>query len=121
MSTLLLVRLWLMVFLHYFIWGAWYSAMSTYLSKLGFEGSQIGLAYGTTAVGALVSPFIVGIVADRFFATQRILGVLHLVGAGLLYWVSTLKDFGSFYPVLIAYTITYMAGHGLTNALTLQR
>jgi nucleoside transporter len=108
-----------MVFLHYFIWGAWYSAMSTYLSKLGFEGSQIGLAYGTTAVGALVSPFIVGIVADRFFATQRILGVLHLVGAALLYWVSTLKDFGSFYPVLIAYTITYMAGHGLTNALTL--
>jgi nucleoside transporter len=119
MSTLLLVRLWLMVFLHYFIWGAWYSAMSTYLSKLGFEGSQIGLAYGTTAVGALVSPFIVGIVADRFFATQRILGVLHLVGAALLYWVSTLKDFSSFYPVLIAYTITYMAGHGLTNALTL--
>jgi nucleoside transporter len=108
-----------MVFLHYFIWGAWYSAMSTYLSKLGFEGSQIGLAYGTTAVGALVSPFIVGIVADRFFATQRILGVLHLVGAALLYWVSTLKDFSSFYPVLIAYTITYMAGHGLTNALTL--
>ena len=119
MSPLLLVRLWLMVFLHYFIWGAWYSAMSTYLSKLGFEGSQIGLAYGTTAVGALVSPFIVGIVADRFFATQRILGALHLVGAALLYWVSTLKDFGSFYPVLIAYTITYMAGHGLTNALTL--
>ncbi len=119
MSTLLLIRLWLMVFLHYFIWGAWYSAMSTYLSKLGFEGSQIGLAYGTTAVGALVSPFIVGIVADRFFATQRILGALHLVGAALLFWVSTLKDFGSFYPVLIAYTITYMAGHGLTNALTL--
>jgi nucleoside transporter len=119
MQPLLLVRLWLMVFLHYFIWGAWYSAMSTYLSKLGFEGSEIGLAYGTTAIGALVSPFIVGIVADRFFATQRILGVLHLAGAVLLYWVSTLKDFGSFYPVLIAYTITYMAGHGLTNALTL--
>ncbi len=119
MNPLLLVRLWLMVFLHYFIWGAWYSAMSTYLSKLGFEGSQIGLAYGTTAVGALVSPFIVGIIADRFFATQRILAFLHLIGAALLYWVSTLKDFGSFYPVLIAYTITYMAGHGLTNALTL--
>jgi nucleoside transporter len=94
--------------------------MGTYVvTKLGFTGGQVGLVYGTTAVGALVSPFIVGIIADRFFATQRILGFLHLAGAGLLYWVSTLQEFGSFYPVLLAYTITYMAGHGLTNALTL--
>ncbi|MCX6837295.1 MAG: MFS transporter, partial [Verrucomicrobia bacterium] len=120
MKPLLLVRFWLMVFLHYFVWGAWYVTMGTYVvTKLGFTGGQVGLVYGTTAVGALVSPFIVGIIADRFFATQRILGFLHLVGAGLLYWVSTLENFGSFYPVLLAYTITYMAGHGLTNALTL--
>jgi nucleoside transporter len=109
-----------MVFLHYFVWGAWYVTMGTYVvTKLGFTGGQVGLVYGTTAVGALVSPFIVGIIADRFFATQRILGCLHLAGAGLLYWVSTLQEFGRFYPVLLAYTITYMAGHGLTNALTL--
>jgi nucleoside transporter len=120
MKPLLLVRFWLMVFLHYFVWGAWYVTMGTYVvTKLGFTGGQVGLVYGTTAVGALVSPFIVGIIADRFFATQRILGFLHLAGAGLLYWVSTLQEFGSFYPVLLAYTITYMAGHGLTNALTL--
>lgn len=120
MKPLLLVRFWLMVFLHYFVWGAWYVTMGTYVTtKLGFTGAQVGLVYGTTAAGALVSPFIGGIIADRFFATQHILAFLHLVGAGLLYWVSTFNDFGSFYPVLLAYTITYMAGHGLTNALTL--
>ena len=120
MSLALLLRLQLMVFLHYFVWSCWYVTMGTYTTvQLHFEGTQVGLLYGTTAVGALVSPFIVGIIADRFFATQRILAFLHFVGAALLYWVSTLKDFGMFYPVLIAYTVTYMAGHGLTNALTL--
>lgn len=120
MKPTLFLRLWIMVFLHYFVWGAWYVTMGTYLTKtLGFGGEQVGLAYGSTAVGALVSPFIVGIVADRFFATQRILSLLHLLGAALLYLVSTLKGFGQFYPALLAYTVTYMAGHGLTNALTL--
>ena len=121
MTPMLFVRLWVMVFLHYFVWGAWYVTMGTYLTKsLEFRGEQVGLAYGSTAVGALLSPFIVGIVADRFFATQRILAVLHLAGAALLYYVSTLHDFGQFYPALLAYTVTYMAGHGLTNSLTLQ-
>ena len=120
MKLTLYLRLWIMVFLHYFVWGAWYVTMGTYLNEsLKFTGAQIGLAYGSTAVGALVSPFIVGIIADRFFATQRILAFLHLAGAALLYLVSTMKGFGQFYPVLLAYTVTYMAGHGLTSTLTL--
>ena len=109
-----------MVFLHYFVWGTWYVTMGTYLNgTLKLEGGQIGLAYGSTAIGAMVSPFFAGIIADRFFATQRLLGCLHLVGAALLYYVSTATTFSVFYPALIAYTISYMAGHGLTNALAL--
>ncbi len=120
MPPLLLVRLWVMVFLHYFVWGTWYVTMGTYISgTLHFEEWQTGLAYGSTAVGAMVSPFLVGIVADRFFATQRILAFLHLLGAALLYGVSLSQNFGEFYPMLLAYTISYMAGHGLTSSLTL--
>lgn len=122
MSPLMFVRLWTMVFLHYFVWGAWYATMSAYLSQtLQFSDEQIGLAYGTTAIGAMVSPFLAGIIADRFFATQHMLAALHLIGAGLLYWISTLTNFSIFYPALILYTVTYMAGHGLTNTLTLHQ
>lgn len=120
MSPFLFARLWLMVFLHYFVWGAWYVTMGTYLTRsLGFPGTQVGLAYGSTAIGAMVSPFVAGIVADRYFATQRLLGVLHLLGAGLLYLIATFTTFPVFYPALIGYTVTYMAGHGLTSSLTL--
>lgn len=108
-----------MVFLHYFVWSCWYNTMAVYLGKLNFTGTQIGLAYGTTAIGALISPFIIGVIADRFVPAQRLLGVLHLLGAGLLWWISQQTTFNIFYPSLIVYTLTYMAGHGLINTITL--
>lgn len=120
MTALLLLRLQVMVFVHYFVWGCWYVTMGTYLTNsLRFPGSEVGLAYGTFAVGAMLSPFFAGIVADRFFATQRLLGCLHLFGASILYYVSTLETFSAFYTALLIYTISYAAGHGLTNTLTL--
>jgi nucleoside transporter len=93
--------------------------MAVYLGKLNFTGTQIGLAYGTTAIGALISPFLIGVIADRYVPAQRLLGVLHLLGAALLWWISQQTSFSIFYPSLIAYTLTYMAGHGLINTITL--
>ena len=112
-------KLFVMMFLQYFVWGAWYVTVGTYLGEtLGFQGQQIGLAVGTTAVAAMISPFFVGMVADRYFATERILAVLHLAGAFVLMAASTLEAFGPFYVVLLVYTLLYIPTLALTNSLS---
>src|SRR5438094_7733557 len=118
MSLTVRLKLSVLMFLQYFVWGAWYVTMGTWLGgRLHFSGSQIGLAAGTTALAAMISPFFVGMIADRFLATERILAALHAAGGTILFVASTENTFGPFYLVLLAYALCYMPTLALSNSL----
>ncbi len=113
------LKLSILMFLQYFVWGAWAVTMGTWLgASLQFDGGQVGLAYGANAVAAIVSPFFVGMIADRFFATQRVLAVLHLAGGVLLFLASTQQSFGAFYALLLAYALCFMPTLALSNSIS---
>ena len=91
-----------MMFLQFFIWGSWFVTLGAYLGgALSANGMQIGGAFSTQSWGAIIAPFFIGLVADRYFSAQKVLAVLHLSGAILMYWLYRATAFIDFYPVLL--------------------
>jgi nucleoside transporter len=115
-------RLSAMMFLQFFIWGGWFVTLGTFLSsQLGASGSQIGMAFSTQSWGAIIAPFVIGLIADRFFNAERILAVLHLLGAVLLYQLYRAPDFAAFYPYVLAYMMIYMPTMALVNSVAFRQ
>jgi nucleoside transporter len=115
------IRLSALMFLEFFIWGAWYVTMGTYLDKVLHAGEWVGKAYSALAIATIISPFFVGMIADRFFAAQKLLGVLHLAGAALLCELSTLRDPNTFYWVLLLYSLLYAPTLALANSVAFRQ
>jgi nucleoside transporter len=106
-----------MMFLQFFVWGTWYVTMGTYLFKVGFTGLEIGAAYSTINWGAIVSPFFVGIIADRFFSAQKVMAAIHLTGAVILFYLANITDPSVFFWTLLLYSLLYMPTLALANAI----
>ncbi|MEM9686090.1 MAG: MFS transporter [Bacteroidota bacterium] len=119
MKKIIQFQLSLMMFLEFFIWGGWFVTMGIYLpNTLNTSGAETAMAYSTQSWGAILAPFIIGLIADRFFNAERILGILHLIGAFLMYQMANAADFGVFYPYVFGYMIAYMPTLALVNSVS---
>ncbi len=119
MNTTTRIQLSFMMFLEFFIWGGWFVTMGIFLpSTLNASGAESALAYSTQSWGAIIAPFIIGLIADRYFNAERILGVLHLLGAVLMYQMATAENFAVFYPYVLGYMIAYMPTLALVNSVS---
>ncbi|MFN8239976.1 MAG: nucleoside permease [Bacteroidales bacterium] len=111
-----------MMFLQYYIWGSWYVTMGTFMTKyLGSTGIQIGAAYSALAIATMISPFFVGMIADRFFSAQRVMGILHLTGGLLLYIASRTDTNSAFYWIIMLYSLAYMPTIALSNSVAFRQ
>jgi nucleoside transporter len=118
MRPLIFTKLSLMMLLEYFIWGSWYVTMGTYMTEfLQSSGVQIGAAYSALAIATMISPLFVGLIADRFFAAQKIMGALHIIGGMLLYFATQITDNSAFYWVIVFYSLLYMPTIALSNSI----
>src|SRR5579871_4234703 len=122
MKTTTRLKLSIMMFLEYFVWGAWYVTMTTYMKvNLGASDVEIGAAYSALAIATIISPFFVGMIADKYFAAQRIMGVFHIVGAALLFLAIQVHANGVFYWIILAYSLLYMPTIALSNSIAFQQ
>jgi len=119
MQAALKTKLSIFMFLQYFIWSTWYMTLGAYLGTLNFSGTEIGASYGAFAWGAILSPFIVGLIADRFFASEKIIAVLGIAGGLVMFMIPQFKTFGSVYPALILYCTLYAPTLALGNSVSM--
>lgn len=119
MPFIIRFRLSLMMFLEFFVWGSWYVTMGTFLgANLKAQDQDISLAFSTQSFGAILAPFIVGLIADRYFQAQKILGFIHLMGALLMYLLYSSDNFAGFFPLLLIYMILFMPTLALVNSIS---
>ena len=110
------------MFLQFFIWGGWFVTLGSYLANnLDASGAQTAFAYSTQSWGAIIAPFIIGLVADKYFNAERLLGVIHSVGAVLMWLIYLSDEFGQFYPYLLVYMILYMPTLALVNSVSFRQ
>ncbi len=122
MNLTIRIKLSLMMFLEFFVWGAWFVTLGTYLSTvLRSDGDEISAAYSTQSLGAIIAPFVIGLIADRFFSAQRILGFLHLAGAVFMYFAAQSASFSSFFPFILIYMALYMPTIALVNSISFRQ
>ncbi|QJD79312.1 nucleoside permease [Spirosoma rhododendri] len=116
------VKLMVLMFLQFFVWGAWYGQMSKYmLTTLHATGDQVGSAYAAFSLAMLISPFFIGMIADRYFAAQKVLGVLNLLGAGVLYLITQNTSADNFFLLILGYCLTFAPTLALTNSIAMQQ
>ena len=122
MSFKISVQLSFLMFFQFFIWGAWFVTMGTFLSQeFNSSGSELSLAYETQSIGAIIAPFIIGLIADKYFAAQKVLGTIHLIGAFLLYNAGVSENFSHFYPYILIYMLLYMPTLALANSVAFRQ
>ena len=119
MNTKTKIQLSLMMFLQFFIWGGWFVTLGTFLGNdLNATGAETGMAFSTQSWGAIIAPFFIGLIADRYFNAEKILGVLHLIGAVIMYYMAQAESFDAFYPLVFAYMVAYMPTLTLVNSVS---
>ncbi len=119
MNPTIRIKLSFMMFLEFFIWGAWFVTLGTFLAaNLTASGSQTAAVFSTQSWGAIIAPFIIGLIADRYFNAEKILGILHLIGAVLMYQMYKATDITVFYPYVFAYMVLYMPTLALVNSVS---
>ena len=115
------IQLSIMMFLQFVIWGAWYGQLSKYLIAINFDGAQIGNIYATFSIAMIFSPFLVGMIADRFFAAQKVLGVLNLLGALILFVLTRTTDYDAFWWLMLLYCLTFAPCIALTSSISMRQ